>query len=85
MALNIELDMKVEDGREIAMSVDPIDEVSFGIGEAVVIKDHAILVNRDLPDQHPIDAITDLDTSLESLETEGISNLEIEILLREGD
>ena len=64
MALNIELDMTVESGRDVNMSVDPIDEVSFGVGEAVVVRDHAILTNRDLPDQHPISAITGLTEAL---------------------
>lgn len=62
--LNVDLDMRVEDGEEISMSLDEADEVQFGVGEAIVIKDHAILDNRDIPDQHPISAITGLTEAL---------------------
>lgn len=46
--------------------------------------DHTQLVNRDLPDQHPIDAITGLREALDNVvnNIEGGSNIEID---REGD
>ena len=47
-------------------------------------KDHAQLVNRDLPDQHPIDAITGLREALDNVvnNIEGGSNIKVE---RQGD
>lgn len=47
-------------------------------------KDHTQLVNRDLPDQHPIDAITGLREALDNVvnNIEGGSNIEVE---RQGD
>ena len=66
MAIDIELDMRVDPENEVTMSVDDGDEVNFGVGETVVIKNHAILDNRDLPDQHPISAITGLQEALDN-------------------
>ena len=42
-----------------------------------VMKDHTKLTNRDVPDQHPIRAITNLEGELEVRSSEGISNSEI--------
>ena len=49
----------------------------------ILEKDHAKLLNRDLPDQHPMGAITGLDTSLGAKVSAGdaLTNLEIEALL----
>lgn len=49
----------------------------------IVENDHARLRNRDLPDQHPMGAITGLDTSLGAKVSAGdaLTNLEIEALL----
>lgn len=48
--------------------------------------DHTLLKNRDLPDQHPIEAIADLrpelDGKLEDSDLQALSNIEIENLLR---
>ena len=66
MAIDIALDMRVDPENEVTMSVDDGDEVNFGVGETVVIKNHAILDNRDLPDQHPISAITGLQEALDN-------------------
>lgn len=43
------------------------------------VSDHSVLINRDLPDQHPMKAITNLDNELgKKLEGEGaLSNQEI--------
>ena len=65
--LNIDLDMTVEELREIDINVDEPDEMEFSTGEAIVVKDHAILDNRDKPDQHPISAITGLTATLDEL------------------
>ena len=64
MSLEVELDMRVDPESEVTMSVEDGDEVSFGVAEAIVVKDHAILDNRDLPNQHPISAITGLAEAL---------------------
>lgn len=49
----------------------------------IVEKDHTKLTGRDQPDQHPMGAITGLDTSLEAKVSAGdaLTNLEIEKLL----
>lgn len=49
----------------------------------IVENDHAKLRNRELPDQHPMGAITGLDTSLGAKVSAGdaLTNLEIEALL----
>lgn len=54
---------------------------NVNIPREVAIKDHVRLTGRDAPDQHPIDAITDLPISLENLQTVAITNQEIEDLL----
>ena len=64
MALNVDIDMRVDPESEVSMSVEDGDEVSFGVAEAIVVKDHATLENRDLPNQHPISAITGLAEAL---------------------
>lgn len=48
------------------------------------ITEHNLLSNRDLPDQHPIDAITGLREALDNVvnNIEGGSNIEVE---RQGD
>ena len=50
----------------------------------VINSDHNQLTNRDLPDQHPIDAITGLREALDNVvnNIEGGSNIEVE---RQGD
>lgn len=62
--LEIDLNMTVEEPNSVRMCVDDGDEIAFGIAEAITIKDHNILDNRDLPDQHPISAITGLAEAL---------------------
>ena len=67
MALNVEFDMTVEELNEVSISVDDGDELEFGMNEAIVIRNHAILTNRDAADQHPISAITGLTEALASI------------------
>lgn len=62
--LNIDLEMNVSEPDEVSMGVDDGDEVNIGVGETSVIRDHAILLNRDKNDQHPISAITGLAEAL---------------------
>lgn len=61
-----EIVMRVDEDDDIVLNIAENDEVSFSVNEAIVIKDHAILDNRDLPDQHPISAITGLQEALDS-------------------
>lgn len=60
--------------------------VGFDMNTNLGESDHSKLVNRDLPDQHPIEAITDLqselDEKLEDSDLQALSNIEIENLLR---
>lgn len=44
--------------------------------------DHNRMKNRDLPDQHPITAVTNLEESLEVAYGEPFTNLELEALLK---
>ena len=67
MALNVELDMSVEELSDINMTVDDIDEIEFGMNEVVIIGDHTKLANRDAEDQHPISAITGLEEALSQI------------------
>lgn len=67
--IEVELNMTVEEADEVTMSVDDIDEVEFGASDVIVIRDHNILVNRDLADQHPISAITGLQAELDNIPT----------------
>ena len=59
----------------------PINAV---FGSNLSTRDHNKLINRDLPDQHPIDAITGLREALDNVvnNIEGGSNIEVE---RQGD
>lgn len=43
--------------------------------------DHTQLINRDKPNQHPIQAITDLATELESRPDGALSNIDIQNIL----
>lgn len=65
--LNIDLDMRVDDGEEISMSLDGADELQIGANEVYLVGDHATLAHRDSADQHPISAITGLTATLDEL------------------
>lgn len=67
MALNVELDMTVEELNEVSISIDDEDELEFGMNQAIVIRNHDILINRDVANQHPISAITGLEEALASI------------------
>ena len=62
--LNIDLDMRVDDGEEISMSLDEADDLRIGANEVYLVGDHATLAHRDSTDQHPISAITGLTEAL---------------------
>lgn len=67
MALNVELDMTVEELNNVCISIDDGDELEFGMNQAIVIRNHDILINRDAANQHPISAITGLEEALASI------------------
>lgn len=50
----------------------------------IVTSDHSKLTNRDLPDQHPISAISNLTTELDKRldDNDALTNLEIYEILR---
>lgn len=52
----------------------------------VVTSDHTKLTNRDAPEQHPISAITNLDTELDNRVVDGnaLTNQEIEQIIIGG-
>lgn len=68
-------DAGFSDSAAFECSVEPVVHVSEN--------DHTRLSNRDAPDQHPMGAITGLDTSLEAKVSAGdaLTNLELETLL----
>lgn len=45
--------------------------------------EHDLLINRDLPDQHPISAITGLEEALAQIPTDYVSDSELEVALLE--
>lgn len=51
-----------EEAKEVA------EEAKSAAGEGTGTTDHALLENRDAPDQHPIEAITGLGDAIEDLE-----------------
>lgn len=55
-----------------------------GAGPVGGIREHDALVNRDKPDQHPIEAISGLRRTLDTIPpvAEALSNEELEALLR---
>ena len=65
MAINVDIDLMVEESPEVRMSVDNIDEVRFGVDPSILVGDHDKLINRDAKDQHPISAITGLEEALD--------------------
>lgn len=58
----LNIDINIEPQNEVGMSlIDTAEQLSFVIDDTViVVRDHAILDNRNLPDQHSISAITGL-------------------------
>ena len=71
MTINIDMDMTIDEPSEIDMAVtQEVDNVSFELGaEAIAVKNHAVLENRDKADQHPISAITGLTDKLSTIPT----------------
>ncbi len=71
MTVNVDIDMTITEPSEIDMAVtQSADTVDFELGaEAIPIKNHAVLENRDMADQHPISAITGLADKLSTIPT----------------
>lgn len=77
------LDFSIGDPDDVAFSFDQADMLDADLGnpELVVNTDHAILSNRDLPDQHPISAITGLENALTDLSGDiGTESIRIDLL-----
>lgn len=58
--VNVEFTLSEDNPVEANFTVQPDVEYTADIKVETAIKDHEQLENRDLPDQHPIEAITDL-------------------------
>ena len=69
---------------EVNFTLDqqPEIEADFNIEGSGVTK-HNLLSNRDLPDQHPISAITGLHEALDTIPTDYVSDVELEAALLE--
>lgn len=44
-------------------------------------RDHNVLINRDMEDQHPINAITRLNGELEARPAQALTNMDIQLIL----
>ncbi len=64
-------------------TLEGINDISgeITVPREIGYREHERLTGRDKPEQHPIDAITDLPVSLENLQTVALTNQEIEDLL----
>lgn len=82
MRLNAEFENRAVFHAEMGHDTPPFET---GMAQMVRVKenDHTRLLNRGEPDQHPMGAITGLDTSLGAKVSAGdaLTNLEIEALL----
>ena len=69
--MTINIDMTIDEPSELDMAVtQDVDNISFELGaEAIAVKNHAVLENRDKADQHPISAITGLADKLSTIPT----------------
>lgn len=84
--VDVAVNFTLEDDEPVSAEFQVQPDVTFtaDIKTETGTKDHTQLVNRDLPDQHPIDAITGLREALDNVvnNIEGGSNIEVE---RQGD
>lgn len=67
--VNVDFTLSENNPVEANFTVQPDVEYTADIKVETSIKDHDKLNHRDLPDQHPIDAITDLRELLERADT----------------
>jgi hypothetical protein len=84
--VDVAVNFTLEDDDPVSAEFQVQPDVTFtaDIKTETGTKDHAQLVNRDLADQHPIDAITGLREALDNVvnNIEGGSNIEVD---RQGD
>lgn len=59
------------------------EELEMGEVQQVTTSDHRELSHRDKPDQHPMSAITGLEDALDEVDTDTISNTEIDALWKQ--
>ena len=64
--LNIDLKFSITP-QEIDLDLDKIQEVTEVVTETILENDHTKLINRDIQDQHPIKAISGLESSLDEI------------------
>lgn len=65
--VNVEFVLGQEEPIEAEFTVEPDVTYKADIEVATAVKDHDKLNHRDYPDQHPIEAITGLESALEGL------------------
>ena len=58
-----------------------IVRISQGGGSGGGTRDHNALINRDMEDQHPINAITRLIGELEARPAQSLTNMDIQLIL----
>ena len=79
------LALTFEDTASFQAQFAAAESFDAALGETIRVStsDHAELLNRDLPDQHPIEAITGLTGTLggKVSAADALTNLEIEALL----
>lgn len=84
--VDVAVNFTLEDDEPVSAEFQVQPDVTFtaDIKTETGTKDHTQLVNRDIPDQHPIDAITGLREALDNVvnNIEGGSNIDVD---RQGD
>lgn len=80
--VDVAVNFTLEDDEPVSAEFQVQPDVTFtaDIKTETGTKDHTQLINRDLPDQHPIDAITGLREALDNVvnNIEGGSNIEVD-------
>lgn len=82
--MDINLDYEVDLGNDLDVTFgdDEIDATIVPEAEKVVANDHRELNYRDAPNQHSIGAITHLESRLEELDTDFMTNYDIDQIVR---
>lgn len=66
--LEIDIDMTVDEDPGVDFDVREAQDIDIDLGSGFGTKSHDLLINRDLEDQHPIEAITGLSEAISRLE-----------------
>lgn len=66
---------------EVDVTILENDDIEADVGSLYLVRDHNILIHRDVPNQHPISAIEGLSDILDSIDLDALTNEEIEELL----